>query len=172
MFTPFALVWAGGKLGRAAQQLADWAHRARESLEGLLARRREAKRLRAEAAKAAAVAPPPVAPDTRCRRGPSLLSSGWCNLSPAEIEPTPVPAAPVEEKTYEVPEGQSGGAAPPIPDVAEVPIPETTDKAAAPVKPKRREARPEETKAQGRGFNRRPAAVTKRRRASGRLAAP
>ena len=30
MFSPFALVWAGGAFGRAAQQVSEWARRARE----------------------------------------------------------------------------------------------------------------------------------------------
>jgi len=70
MFTPFALVWAGGALGRAAQQVSGWSHDAREMIEGVLARTRDARRRRAEAAKlaaaavaeAAAAAPPPVVP--------------------------------------------------------------------------------------------------------------
>jgi gamma-glutamylputrescine oxidase len=38
-FQPFDLVWAGGKLGRAAVQTAIWYRRAREALQGALARR-------------------------------------------------------------------------------------------------------------------------------------
>ena len=75
MFSPFALVWAGGALGRTARQVSGWSHDAREMIEGVLARTRDARRRRAEAAnaateaateaaaKAAAAAPPPVVPD-------------------------------------------------------------------------------------------------------------
>src|SRR4029077_18318233 len=30
MFSPFALVWAGGAFGRAAQQMSDWSRRSRD----------------------------------------------------------------------------------------------------------------------------------------------
>jgi gamma-glutamylputrescine oxidase len=40
VFEPFALVWAGGTLGRIAQQAATWVSRARERIESTLARRR------------------------------------------------------------------------------------------------------------------------------------
>jgi gamma-glutamylputrescine oxidase len=67
MFSPFALVWAGGALGRAARQVSGWAHDAREMFEGVLARTRDARRRRAAAAMAAAeavaAAPPPVVPN-------------------------------------------------------------------------------------------------------------
>lgn len=152
LFTPFALVWAGGKLGRFAQQLADWEHRSRESLDGLLARRRETKRLRAEAARAAAVASPPVVPEPPPPEPVPVvepLVQPVAEPVMAEIEPTPValpavadiesaPAAPVEEKTYEVTEGQSGGAAPPIPEAA--------DEVTEPVKPKRAKRGPKKRK--------------------------
>lgn len=49
LFTPFALVWAGGKLGRAAKQVFGWSAKANEMLAAVLARRREVKRQRAEA---------------------------------------------------------------------------------------------------------------------------
>ena len=52
MFSPFALVWAGGALGRTAQQVSGWSRGARETIEGVLARIRDARRRRAEAAKA------------------------------------------------------------------------------------------------------------------------
>ena len=38
MFSPFALVWAGGAFGRAAQQVSGWSRGAREMIEGVLAR--------------------------------------------------------------------------------------------------------------------------------------
>ena len=48
MFSPFALVWAGGAFGRAAQQVSEWSRRSRDMVDGVLARRREGKRRRAE----------------------------------------------------------------------------------------------------------------------------
>ena len=62
MFSPFALVWAGGKFGRVAQHVSDWAHRRFERAEGFLARRRDRKRRRAQ--RAEAKPSPPVAGDT------------------------------------------------------------------------------------------------------------
>ena len=117
LFAPFALVWAGGKLGRTAQQLSDWAHRSRESLEGGLARRREMKRLRAEAAKIAAVASPPVAPELLPE--PIVEPVAVAIPQPVAAEAEPAPAVAVEAPPYDVTEGQSGGAAPPIPEAAE-----------------------------------------------------
>src|SRR5712671_1504979 len=61
MFSPFALVWAGGALGRTAQQVSGWSHDAREMFQGVLARTRDAGRRRAAAA--AAAASPPIVPD-------------------------------------------------------------------------------------------------------------
>jgi glycine/D-amino acid oxidase-like deaminating enzyme len=64
MFSPFALVWAGGAFGRAARQLSEWSGRSRDMLHGWLARRRDGKRRRTEAARAvvaAPLAPPQVA---------------------------------------------------------------------------------------------------------------
>ena len=40
MFSPFALVWAGGALGRTAQRVSGWSHGAREMVDGALARTR------------------------------------------------------------------------------------------------------------------------------------
>lgn len=79
MFSPFALVWAGGVLGRTAHRVSGWSQHACEMVEGVLARTRDARRRRAEASKiakeaaakataeaaamaaeTAAVAPPPV----------------------------------------------------------------------------------------------------------------
>ena len=57
MFSPFALVWAGGALGRTAQQVSGWSHDAREMFQGVLARFRDAGRRRAEAAKAGKLRP-------------------------------------------------------------------------------------------------------------------
>lgn len=44
LFEPFDLVWAGGRLGRAAVQASHWYGRGRENLSGWLARRRAAGR--------------------------------------------------------------------------------------------------------------------------------
>ena len=52
MFSPFALVWAGGAFGRAAQQVSDWSRRSRETSDGCWRAGATAKRRRAEAAKA------------------------------------------------------------------------------------------------------------------------
>jgi hypothetical protein len=91
MFSPFALVWAGGVLGRAAQQVAGWSHDVREMFEGALARTRDARRRRAEwaklaaeaAAAAAVVAPPAPVPAE----------------SPAVVEPV---VEPIVERVIEL----------------------------------------------------------------------
>jgi glycine/D-amino acid oxidase-like deaminating enzyme len=62
LFSPFELVWAGGRIGRAVAQAYYWYFRTRERLEGLLARRDEAKRMRPAVAApvpAAEIAPTP-----------------------------------------------------------------------------------------------------------------
>ncbi|HWL30638.1 MAG TPA: FAD-binding oxidoreductase [Xanthobacteraceae bacterium] len=46
MFAPFELVWAGGTVGRAAQQVHYWSHHANELIAGRLARRRKPQRRR------------------------------------------------------------------------------------------------------------------------------
>jgi len=61
MFSPFALVWAGGALGRTARRVSGWSHEACEMVAGVLARTRDARRRRAEARVATAAAPEPVA---------------------------------------------------------------------------------------------------------------
>ena len=56
LFNPFALVWAGGLAGRAAQQVFYWSERARDRVGSALAQRRDYKRrLAAEAAVASKV---------------------------------------------------------------------------------------------------------------------
>ena len=122
-FSPFELVWAGGAFGRAAQRLSSWSSSSRESLEAGLARRRDARRRRADAARAAIAAPPVV---------PELPAPAEPVLEPAE-QPIAVAAAEppaVAEAMSEVTEGQSGGAAPPIPG--------PTDTSAEPAKPRRK----------------------------------
>lgn len=113
MFSPFALVWAGGALGRVAQRVLGWSHSAREAIEGALARRRDARRRQAEtpkvAAEAAAAALPPVLPEP---------AAAAFEAAPVMTEMAPAPVAIVEETTPEVPEGQSGGAAPPVDQAA------------------------------------------------------
>jgi hypothetical protein len=111
MFSPFALVWAGGAFGRAAQQVSEWSRRSRESLGAALARRSERKRLRAEVAKPAVVSPPAI-PDVALPIEPVAESP----TQPATVVVPPAAAAIVAESTPEIPEGQSGAAAPPIPD--------------------------------------------------------
>jgi gamma-glutamylputrescine oxidase len=110
MFSPFALVWAGGAFGRAAQQVSEWSRRSRESLGAALARRRERKRLRAEAPKPAVVSLPVIP------AAPSPIEP----VAEPPVQPAPVVVAPaaaiVAESTPEISEGQSGTAAPPIPD--------------------------------------------------------
>jgi gamma-glutamylputrescine oxidase len=59
MFSPFALVWAGGALGRTARQVSAWTHDAREMVEGVLARARDVRRRRAAAAPSPVVADEP-----------------------------------------------------------------------------------------------------------------
>jgi glycine/D-amino acid oxidase-like deaminating enzyme len=44
MFTPFELVWAGGAVGRTAQQVYNWSYRANELMAARLARRRKPRR--------------------------------------------------------------------------------------------------------------------------------
>jgi hypothetical protein len=102
MFSPFALVWAGGVLGRAAQQVAGWSHDVREMFEGALARTRDARRRRAEwaklaaeaAAAAAVVAPPLVVP----AESPAVVEPVVEPIVERVIEPA---AAPVIEPQIE-----------------------------------------------------------------------
>jgi hypothetical protein len=146
MFTPFALVWAGGTAGRVAQQVSTWARRLRESLAYGLARQRDRKRRREEAAKAAAAAvavtapavvpePPPPEPASEpiADQIPEPVAAPIAE--PVAAAPDPEPAVVAEEAMPEVPEGQSGGAAPAIPD-APADLPNLP--AEAPVKPKRK----------------------------------
>lgn len=44
LFSPYELIWAGGKIGRASAQAGYWAHRLNEALASQLSRRRETKR--------------------------------------------------------------------------------------------------------------------------------
>jgi glycine/D-amino acid oxidase-like deaminating enzyme len=133
MFAPFELVWAGGLLGRAAKQTHGWARGSRESLEGFLARRRDSQRRRAEAAKAATVeAAPPMAPDVPWPEPPAAPEpeieppvpkavAAIIHEAAAQAEPPPVTAFIAEEPLPEILEGQSGGAAPPIPETSDEP---------------------------------------------------
>jgi glycine/D-amino acid oxidase-like deaminating enzyme len=100
-FSPFALVWAGGRLGRTAKQVFGWASWAGDVVSGLLARRREVKRLRAEAKAAkvkqfaglaAAAAAPPVAAAMPGPVHPAITSVS----APVEASATTAPAAEIE----------------------------------------------------------------------------
>jgi hypothetical protein len=138
MFTPFALVWAGGTAGRVAQQVSAWARRSCERLAHGLARQRDRKRRRAEAAEAAtaaaAVTAPSVVPEAPPPE-PAFEPISEPIAEPVAAAPDSVPTVVADEAMPEVPEGQSGGAAPAIPDVtADLPDPPV----AAPVKPKRK----------------------------------
>jgi gamma-glutamylputrescine oxidase len=59
MFSPFALVWAGGAFGRAAWRLSDWSRRTRQTWQGMLAGRRDG-RLRPAGPPASVVPPAPA----------------------------------------------------------------------------------------------------------------
>jgi hypothetical protein len=127
MFSPFALVWAGGALGRTAQQVSGWSHHAREMLEGVLARTRDARRRRAAVAKvaaeAAAAAPSLVVPD----EPPAVVESVVEPIVERVIEPA---AEPVIEPLVE-PQLPSAGAAmapepPAAAGVAPAALPEVT----------------------------------------------
>lgn len=107
MFSPFALVWAGGAFGRAAQQVSGWSRRSRDMVEGALARRREGKRPRAEGAKVSVVAPavtPEVIPTEPVAE--PLVQPVAAAAEAAAI-------AVVEQLIEEIREGQSGTAPPP-----------------------------------------------------------
>ena len=110
MFSPFALVWAGGAFGRAAQQVSDWSRRAHETWDGMLARGRGGKRRLAEGPKPGVVSPHPI-PDVP----PPIEPVAEPPMQPVAVVAPPA-AAVVPKSTPEIPEGQSGAAAPPIPD--------------------------------------------------------
>ena len=62
LFSPFELVWAGGRLGRAAVQSYYYAYRTRERIDGWLSRRREAEKRRKDGLPPLEVPAPPVVP--------------------------------------------------------------------------------------------------------------
>jgi glycine/D-amino acid oxidase-like deaminating enzyme len=62
LFSPFELVWAGGRLGRAAVQAYYYGYRARESVNGFLSRRREAEKRRKDGLPPLEVPAPSLAP--------------------------------------------------------------------------------------------------------------
>jgi len=97
-FAPFSLVWAGGRLGRAAKQASAWSGRARGLAGAIMSRRREVKRLKAEAhaaqvkqfaglAAAAAAPPEPAAAQIH----PSIAA-----IEASEPATAPIPPQPVE----------------------------------------------------------------------------
>lgn len=126
MFSPFALVWAGGRLGRAAWQFVSRAQRVCVTVEGLLARRRAAKLRKAEADAAA----PPIAP-VEPSPEPAVNT-----IEPMVASTEPAQPLIVEETQAAIPEGQSGAAAPPIPE-----------ETAQPAAPPRRKRGPKKKKA-------------------------
>ena len=108
MFSPFALVWAGGAFGRAAQQVSEWARQAGERVEGILARRRKANGLRAEAVRLAgsvAASPAVVQVPPPERVEPAVE---------AAIESTAAAIEPVLVAIVEMQEAQSASVPPPI----------------------------------------------------------
>jgi glycine/D-amino acid oxidase-like deaminating enzyme len=62
LFSPFELVWAGGKLGRAAVQTYYYGYRANELVHGFLARRREAEKRKKDGLPPLEVPAPSLAP--------------------------------------------------------------------------------------------------------------
>ena len=82
-FLPFELVWAGGRLGRAAVQTHYWYYRTREHIEGAMARRRRDAHIQAEARALAEAqawsAEPELLPDADL---PAEVSSGDAPAKP------------------------------------------------------------------------------------------
>jgi glycine/D-amino acid oxidase-like deaminating enzyme len=116
MFSPFALVWAGGAVGRAARRVSEWSARARDTWDGMLARRREHKLMRAAAGKSAVASPPAIA-EVAPPNEPVAEPAGPPN--PAVVAPAAaIPAQPMPE----MPQGQPDAAAPPIPDAPAEPV--------------------------------------------------
>lgn len=62
LFSPFELVWAGGRLGKAAVQSYYYSYRTREAIGGFLSRRREAEKRKKDGLPPLEVPAPPVAP--------------------------------------------------------------------------------------------------------------
>jgi gamma-glutamylputrescine oxidase len=108
MFSPFALVWAGGAFGRTAQQVSGWSQGAREMIAGVLARARDGRRRRAEAknakeaaAKATAVSAAIAAETVAVAPPPVLLEEPPLMVEPA-LEPAMEPVIePVVEPVVE-----------------------------------------------------------------------
>jgi gamma-glutamylputrescine oxidase len=128
VFSPFALVWAGGAFGRAAQQVSEWARQAGERVEGILARRRKANGLRAEAVRlAGSVAAPPAAVHEMRPEPAEPVIEAVMEL-PVEpvvevvMEPVVVAMEPPPIAIVDVPEGQSGATTPPIPPEPLAPV--------------------------------------------------
>ena len=145
-FSPFALVWAGGAFGRAAQRISEWSRGSRQMLNGLLARGREAKRVRtakrlrkkaAKAAKAAAARaaipqplPAPVPEPVVVERKPAAVIVPPAPR-PMPVEPpvvvaplvivappvaTPTPMEPIPEVVAEQPPEPPPALSPPEPE--------------------------------------------------------
>jgi glycine/D-amino acid oxidase-like deaminating enzyme len=121
MFSPFALVWAGGAFGRAAQRVSEWSRRARDRWDGIRARGRAGNLPRIEAPKPVVVAPPAI-PRAPLPAIPDVPPPIEPVAEPPPVPATVVaPAAAVAQSPPEIPEGQSGAAAPPIPDAPAAP---------------------------------------------------
>jgi gamma-glutamylputrescine oxidase len=94
LFEPFAMVWAGGVLGRAAQQMYYWGYRSSERAASLLARRRERRdieRPKRRPRAPAVLRPPSWEPQPAAASPPSPTQ-----LSVADPPPAAAPsAAPV-----------------------------------------------------------------------------
>jgi glycine/D-amino acid oxidase-like deaminating enzyme len=110
MFSAFPLVWAGGRFGRFAQQIAGWSRQLRESIGGMLAQRHGAVRSRPEpvvAAEAAATSPEPLLEPLPAAAEPEPLMPPTfiepVEPSPPEAQPEftrpaePTPTKPVVE---------------------------------------------------------------------------
>ena len=91
MFSPFALVWAGGAFGRAAQQVSDWARRARrtgmEFSRAVAEANAGAPKPRSPGSSRAAAAipdvPPPIEPVAAAAHGSP--STGRCRRAAAVV---------------------------------------------------------------------------------------
>jgi glycine/D-amino acid oxidase-like deaminating enzyme len=115
MFSPFALVWAGGALGRTARQVSGWSHQAREMVEGALARTRDARRRRAAAAKAASEAAAAALPAVVPHEPPAVVEPVIEPIVERVIEPAAAPAIERQNELPAEPEPASAAAMDPAP---------------------------------------------------------
>jgi hypothetical protein len=140
MFSPFELVWAGGALGRGVKLAFGWSRRKRDSIEGVLARRRRGPiRGGAEAAKTAEVQAVPAAVESAPLPEPEFVQPlPEPVIEPPALEPVVEPPAPepVIEPPPQITEGQAGDA---VPAIAAEPAPAAEE--AAPLPPPKRPKR-------------------------------